>query len=95
LDSTELEFDWDDDNRRHLKRHHVKPLEFEQVMSADPLYLEYQTENGEERYKVLGRTESGRILVAVWTPREGRVRAITAYGASPALRKAYRQLGLK
>ena len=54
-----VEFDWDEENIRHLKRHRVTSDEFEQMMTGDPLYLEYQAENGEERYKVLGTTEAG------------------------------------
>jgi uncharacterized protein len=88
------EFDWDDANISHLKRHRVTPLEFEEVLTGDPAYLAYQDGVGEERYKVLGPTRSGRMLVAVWTPRDGRVRAITAYNAGRVHKKLYWE-GLK
>lgn len=84
-----IEFDWDAGNTRHLKRHRVTPEEFEDLITCDPLYLEYQTPNDEERYKVLGATRTGRILVGVWTPRKGKVRAVTAYTASRTYRKLY------
>jgi len=80
-----IEFDWDAENKRHLKRHR----EFEELITGDPVYPEYQTQNDEERYKVLGLTRTGRILVGVWTPREGKVRAVTAYSASRAYRDLY------
>ena len=86
-----IEFDWDAENTRRLKRHRVTPDEFEDHMTGDPLYLEYQVRSHEERYKVLGATKSGRILVAVWTPREGKVRAITSYSASRIYQKLYRE----
>ena len=84
-----IEFDWDAENMRHLKQHHVTPYEFEELMAGDPVYLEYQVESDEERYKVLGATKAGRILIAIWTPRAGRVRAVTAYGASRAYQILY------
>ncbi|HLN03256.1 MAG TPA: BrnT family toxin [Bryobacteraceae bacterium] len=82
-------FDWDAENTRHLRRHRVTPKEFEELMTGDPLYREYQPSNREERYKVLGATKAGRVLIAVFTLREGRVRAITAYAAGRAYQKLY------
>ena len=84
-----IEFDWDVKNARHLKRHRVEPHEFEELMAGDPVYLEYQARNGEERYKVLGMTKARRSLIAIWTPREGKVRAVTAYAASRAFQNLY------
>ncbi len=81
-----IEFDWDAENIRHLKRHRVKPKEFEELMTSDPIYLEYQAHSSEERYKVLGVTKAGRVLIGLWTPREGTVRAVTAYPASRSYR---------
>ena len=86
-----IEFDWDARNTRHLKRHRVTPSEFEELMAREPVYLEYQTRRGEERYKVLGATKGGRILIAVWTPRAGKVRAITAYRVNRSYQKLYRE----
>ncbi|HEY3456689.1 MAG TPA: BrnT family toxin [Bryobacteraceae bacterium] len=76
----ELCFDWDDANVRHLRRHHDSPLD-----------LEYQADEGEARYKGLGATNRGRVLVVVWTVREHRIRAITAYAASRMLRRLYEE----
>ncbi len=84
-----VEFDWDSENVGHLRRHRVTPSEFEEMMRADPLYLEYQTDNHEERYKVLGTTKAGRVLIGVWTPRDGKIRAITAYAASRLYKELY------
>ena len=84
-----VEFDWDEENSRHLRSHRVSPQEFEQVLWNDPLELEYQTESGEERYKSLGITDAGRVLIVVWTLREGKVRAITAYPASRLYKQLY------
>jgi hypothetical protein len=84
------EFDWDGQNQQHLKSHRVSPQEFEQVIANDPVDLEYQVESGEERFKSLGVTDDGRVLIVVWTVREGRVRAVTAYPAGKSYEKLYR-----
>jgi uncharacterized DUF497 family protein len=84
-----MEFDWDEHNTKHLRIHRVSRREFEEVLSGEPLDLEYQAENGEERYKALGMTQRGRLLIVAWTPRDGRVRAITAYDAGASYRKLF------
>ena len=84
-----VEFDWDATNKQHLENYRVITDEFEELMSGHPVYLEYQTQHDEERYKVLCATKAGRVLIAVWTPRDGMVRAVTAYAASRVYRDLY------
>ena len=84
-----MEFDWDDANLRHLRRHRVSRQEFEQVLLNGPLDLEYRSEGGEDRFKSLGMTDNGRILVAVWAIRGAHIRAVTAYPASAVLKRVY------
>ena len=50
------EFDWDEGNVAHLRRHRISPHEFEQVILNDPFELEYEVGSGEDRYKALGMT---------------------------------------
>ena len=87
-----IEFDWDEQNKKHLKSHRVSSQEFEQVIANDPLDLEYQVESGEDRYKSLGVTDQGRTLIVVWTLREGKVRAVTAYPVGRSYEKLYREM---
>jgi hypothetical protein len=42
-----IEFDWDDENKKHLATHKVTPLE--QVLNNDPLDLGYELIDNEER----------------------------------------------
>lgn len=88
-DAGDLFFDWDRENIRHLRRHRVAPEEFEQVLMNEPMDIENQNEAGEERFKSIGVTDTGRALVAVWTFRKGRVSAVTAYRASKFDEKQY------
>ena len=86
---SEIEFDWDDDNQRHLAGHQVSQAEFEQLLNNDPVDVDYGLVNDEERFRSVGLTDQGRLLSAVWTIRNGKVRAITAFPASVLDKKAY------
>ena len=84
-----IEFDWDDHNRQHLAAHRVTPAEFEQAMSNNPVDLDFEFIDGEERYRSVGLTNSGRFLLLVWTIRNEKVRAITAFGASASNKRDF------
>jgi uncharacterized protein len=87
--SSGIEFDWDDENKKHLGAHKVAPPEFEQVLNNDPIDLDFDLIGDEERYRSVGLTDSGRLLSVAWTIRNGKVRAITAFPASVSDRKAF------
>jgi uncharacterized protein len=80
-------FDWDDGNRKHVAEHGAEPSEAEEVIANDPLDLEVQFTNGEERILQIGATDALRILVVVTTWRGDRIRVVTAFPATPQLRK--------
>ncbi len=84
-----IEFDSDHENRKHLASHKVSPDEFEQLLNNDPLDLNYELIDYEERYRSVGLTNGGRLLLVVWTIRDGRVRAITAFPAGVSDRAAF------
>jgi len=84
-----IEFDWDAENRRHLAAHKVSPDEFEELLNNDPVDLSFELVADEERYRSVGLTGHGRLLSAVWTIRDGKIRAITAFRATIADRKAF------
>ena len=60
-------------------------------MNYSPLDLNYDAASGEERFRSVGMTDAGRYLVLVWTLRDGKVRADTAFPATAASRKCYRE----
>ena len=82
-------FDWDDANRKHVADHGVEPSEAEEVITNNPLDLEEQFRNGEERVLQIGETNALRILVVVTTWRGSKIRVVTAFPATPRLRKFY------
>jgi uncharacterized DUF497 family protein len=45
--------------------------------------------DGEQRYRSVGVTDSGRLLIAIWTLRNGRVRAVTAFPADATCKKLF------
>jgi uncharacterized protein len=82
-------FDWDEDTLRHVAEHDVEPFEAEEVVTNNPVDLEEQFRNGEERLMQIGETNALRILVVVTTWRGSRVRVVTAFQATPQLRNLY------
>jgi len=84
-----IKFDWDEENRKQMAAHKVAPAEFEQLLDNDPVDLDYERIDNEERYRSVGLTNGGRLLSVAWTIRNGKVRAITAFPASISDRKAF------
>ncbi|MGA2114944.1 MAG: BrnT family toxin [Bryobacteraceae bacterium] len=84
-----IEFNWDDENRKHLAAHKVSPAEFEQLLHNNRVDLSFELTNGEERYRSVGVTDGGRLLSVAWMIRKGKVRAITGFAAGASDRKAF------
>ena len=57
-----IEFDWDDENKKHLAAHKVAPAEFEQVLNNDPIDLAFDLIDDEERYRSVGLPNTGRLF---------------------------------
>jgi uncharacterized DUF497 family protein len=82
-------FDWDAANVGHILRHAVTPFEVEEAVGRPHLTVPARTIEGEERWKLVGRTTSGRFLVVVFTIRRNLFRAVAAYDMNAAERKKY------
>jgi uncharacterized DUF497 family protein len=67
----------------------VTPSEFEQVVNNEPLELDYESNDGEDRYRAVGLTSEGRLLTVVFTIRSSKVRGITAFPATAADKRAF------
>ena len=92
----ELEgFEWDSGNSdKNWHNHQVRQSEAEQVLLNRPLVFasDVKHSQAEARYFTLGRTDSGRHLVIVFTTRGKRVRVISARPMSRAERRVYGQV---
>jgi uncharacterized DUF497 family protein len=82
-------FDWDAANTTHIARHGIAPGEAEQALKIDPLIADIQEHEGEQRFLCFGRTRSGRMLVVLYTEREGKVRVVTAYPMTKQQERVY------
>ena len=72
-------FDWDEANVGHIFRHAVTPFEVEEVSGGKCLVIPARAVKREKRWKLFGKTASGRYLVVVFTIRRRLFRTVTAY----------------
>jgi uncharacterized DUF497 family protein len=84
-------FDWDDTIILHIAAHDVLPEEAEEVLLGDPMELEFDVANGEERWTYVGETNAGRVLTVVFTTRSERMRVVTAFNPSPLRMRIFLQ----
>jgi uncharacterized DUF497 family protein len=82
------DFDWDEENKAHIARHHVMPSEVEEVFKRK-VVIQDDPFPGEKRFDVYGRTASGRYLVVVYTLRGDRKRCVTAWPMNRSTRRKY------
>jgi uncharacterized DUF497 family protein len=68
--ASRIEFDWDDENKNHLDAHKVAPAEFEQLLNNDPVELNFELIDNEERRRSVGLTNAVRLLSVAWTIRK-------------------------
>lgn len=83
-------FDWDPANRKHLARHRVKPHEAEQaILDPHMIAVEIDEIAGEERSRIVGMTQKGRVLTVIFTFRADAIRPVTAFGAVRRDQRSY------
>ena len=84
-------YEWDEQNLSHIAKHGVSAEEAEEVIENNPLDLELQFINGEERVPSLGETKAGRILLVVsrWIEEKQSIRVVTAFDPKPFWREKY------
>jgi uncharacterized DUF497 family protein len=89
-----VRFDWDEGNKlKNWEKHQVDYAECEEVFFNQPLLISEDTKHSsqEERYYVLGRSDTGRTLFLVFTIRSNKIRVISARDQSKKERKLYGQ----
>ena len=92
--SIPIEFEWDKNNIEHIKeRHRIEPYECEQVFFDVSFSIKPDIKHSqqEQRYIILGRNKSGKILIVVFTIRKDKIRVITARPADERERRIYHE----
>jgi uncharacterized protein len=90
----EPDFDWDDEtNVVKVTGHGVEPTEAEEaILDPDRVATRAHSTPTERRRGIIGMTEAGRILVVIYTTRQGSIRVVTAYDAPERLKRQYRRM---
>ena len=85
---------WTEADAVHLSQHGVTPEEVEEVLALGPVWRRGRAHPETKRRSVyaLGRTEAGRYLFIVLSPRElGRARCVTAMDMDEKMRRFYQR----
>ena len=86
-------FQWDAGNSAKIwDRHQVMPTECEELFFNRPLVVgsDEQHSTGEERFYALGQTDGGRLIFAVLTICDRRIRVLSARDMSRKERRIFR-----
>jgi len=92
--STIHEFQWDEGNlTKNGEKHHVSYLESEQTFFNQPLIVQKDVSHSqsENRWFLLGKTDTERLLMIIFTARKKQIRVISARPMSRKERKIYEQ----
>lgn len=96
INSNKIEgFDWDAGNARKNEKHGVTQIEAEQAFFNNPLFIspDEKHRESEYRYRALGKTASGRLLMVIFTLRRAGtfIRVISARDMNAKERRLYEQ----
>lgn len=89
-----LQFEWDTDKAAANVRHHGVSFDEARTVFRDPLALTFPDADhsvGEERWIDLGWSAHGRVLVVVYTERQGFIRIINSRPATRHERRRYEE----
>jgi uncharacterized DUF497 family protein len=85
-------FEWDQGNiTKNWERHDVSAVECEQIFFNKPIIVKRDKAHSinENRYYALGRTNMNRLLFAVFTIRNDKIRIISARDMTDAEKERY------
>jgi len=87
-------FEWDQGNiEKNWTKHNVSPVECEQAFFNEPLIILDDSKHSalEKKYAAFGRTDTGRLLVVIFTKRSMLLRVISARDMNRRERKFYEE----
>jgi uncharacterized protein len=76
-----IKFEWDDDKAVSNQQKHGVSFEEALTVFDDPLYLEDYDEahsEREDRFKIIGESAEGQLLIVIYVERTDRIRIISA-----------------
>ncbi len=89
-----LSFEWDEGNNdKNWNRHRVYFKEIEEVFFNRPIkfFPDKKHSDKEKRYIALGKTNSGILLLVIFTIRSEKIRVISARGQNKKERRKYEE----
>lgn len=88
-------FEWNKGNLEHINKHNVSKEECEEAfLNKQPELTSDGTHSQiEERYRIYGQTDSGRLLFIIITIRTNKIRVISARDQNKKERKEFSKTG--
>jgi uncharacterized protein len=89
-----MEFEWNPDKADINLAKHAASFHEASTVFADALSVTFPDPDhsiGEERYVIIGMSESGRLLIVSHTDRENRIRIISARSANRQEKRFYEE----
>ncbi len=87
-----MEFEWDDNNRdKNKQKHSVEWHEAEEIFFNRPVLVleDIMHSHTEKRFIAYGMTDTGRLLMCVYTVRQSQIRIISARDQNKKERSYY------
>ncbi len=95
IDFNALEgFEWDKGNLKHIRKHDVDYRECEETFLNKPLIVNEDDNHSqaEERFRVYGQTNKGRLMSVIFMVRNNKLRVISARDQSKKERREYEKI---
>ena len=87
-------FEWDENKaRKNLSKHQVS-FDEAQTIFSDPLYVDFYDPDhsqDEDRYLIIGRTNTGNLLIVSYPERGNLIRIISTRKLTDSEKKMYEQ----
>ena len=87
-------FEWDEGNiKKNWEKHQVSHIECEEIFFKSPIIFKRDEPHStsEDRYFILGKTDTGRLLFVVFTLRGAKIRIISARDMNRKEKRVYEQ----
>ncbi len=88
------EFEWDEGNLAHIKKHGVTDKECEEIFLNEPFY--YEEDQGhsvsETRFEAFGGTDANRKIFLIFTIRNNKIRVVSTRDQNKKERRNYEKV---